>query len=233
MHVQPSTVPTLEGAALRRALVHARGCDTCRGPVERVLLATRTLERGTPWEPTEAEVEALGEAGLDRALGAARPRRRWAPLAGLGVALAAGAALLVVVVRPQPEFTARGGGEGRAVLRMFCAAPGGTLRELPPGSSCVAGGKLAFAAAATPGLSSVALRLSGPGGTEVLGPFAVTGQPGAEAPLDVTPELARAGQVDVLAAFAATPRAALDAARGDPGPGAVVLHQQVQIEGAR
>ena len=232
MHVNIATVATLEGARLGRALRHARSCDTCRAPVERVMLATRVLERGTPWEPTSAEVDAAGQSGLEAALGAARPRRRWAVLGGVGVAVAAAASILLVVNRP-PEFTARGTGEGRAVLRMFCAVGESPLRELPSGAGCPAGGRLAFAAGATPGLSSVTLRLTGPSGERVLGPFSLSGQPGAELPLETTPELPSAGSVEVTAAFAATPEAAQAALRGERIPGAVLLHQRVQVEGPR
>ena len=70
------------------------------------------------------------------------------------------------------------------MLRMFCASAGDAgLRELASGASCPRGAKLAFAAAGAPGLSSVALRLSGSSGVQLLGVFPVTGQPGAEAPL--------------------------------------------------
>lgn len=232
MHVNPATVSTLEGARLLRALRHARGCERCRAPVERVLLATRVLERGTPWEPTEAEAAAITDAGLDAALGAARPRRRWPVLAGFGVALAAAASLVLVVTRP-PEFAERGAGDGRAVLRMFCAAEQAGLQELPSGSGCPAGSKLVFAASAAPELSSVAVRLSGPEGVRLLGPFPVSGRPGAEAPLDATLELTDPGTLEVTAAFASTPEAALAALRGERAPGVQVLKQRVRVEGAR
>lgn len=231
MHVNPTTVSTLEGARLHRALRHARGCAECRAPVERVLLATRVLERGTPWEPTEAESAALTEAGLDAALGAGRPRRRWPVLAGLGVALAAAASVLVVV--RTPEFTERGAGDGRAVLRMFCAAGQSPLHELPSGARCPPGSTLAFAAGAAPELSSVAVRLAGPEGVQLLGPFPVSARPGAEAPLEATPRLSGAGTVEVTAAFASTPEGALAALRGERPKGAVVVHQRVRVEGMR
>ena len=232
MHVNPATVGTLQGARLLRALRHARACDRCRRPVERVLLATRTLEQGSLWEPTRAELEAHTAAGLEAALGPARPRRRWPVFAGLGVALAAAASLVLVVSRP-PEFTARGGGEGRAVLRVFCAAGNGALRELPSGAGCPAGGTLAFAAASAPELSSVALRLSGPAGVQDLGPFPVSARPGAEAPLETTPGLTAPGLLEVTAAFARSPEDARAALRGERVPGAVVLRQRVQVEGGR
>ncbi|HTN51455.1 MAG TPA: hypothetical protein VML50_03555 [Anaeromyxobacter sp.] len=232
MHVDPTIVATLEGARLTRALRHARGCETCRGPVERVLLATRVLERGSPWEPTEVEVEAASASGLDAALAAARPRRRWPLLAGVGVALAAAASLVVIVTRP-PEFAERGGGDGRAVLRMFCATEQAGLAELPSGAGCPAGARLAFAAAAVPELASVAVKLSGPEGRQLLGPFQVSGRPGAEVPLEATPRLSSPGTVEVTAAFAATPEAALSALRGERVAGAVLLHQHLRVEGAR
>jgi hypothetical protein len=233
MHVTPIAVCTLEGAGLLRALHHARDCDTCRVPVERALLATRCLEGGSPWKPTEAECDAHIDAGLVAALRSARPPRRWPTFAGLGVALAAAASLIVVVNRP-PEFTARGAGEGRAVLRMFCASAGDAgLRELASGASCPSGAKLAFAAAGAPGLSSVALRLSGSSGVQLLGVFPVTGQPGAEAPLETTPALSGAGTMEVTAAFASTPEAAQAALRGEQASGAVVLRQRIQVEGGR
>ena len=233
MHVDLATVAALEGAPLQRALRHARGCDACRAPVERLLFATRVLERGSPWEPTEAESTTATEAGLEVALRAARPPRRWQPFAGLGVALVAAASFFVVVVLRPPEFTERGGRGGSAVLRMFCATEQGSLRELPSGASCPAGSKLALAAAARPELSSVALRMTGPDGVRLLGPFPVSGRPGAEAPLAVTPQLSTPGTVEVDAAFAPTPEAAQAALRGDRAPGAVVVHQRLRVEDKR
>jgi len=232
MHVNPIAIATYEGARLTDAIQHARACPQCRRPVERVLLALRALEVGTPWTPTEVETTAASVAGLDSVLRSARPIRRWPTVAGLGIALAAAAALFLVVKGP-PEFVERGTGSGGAVLRMFCATDPQALRELPSGQSCPAGGKLAFAAGASTGAAFAALQLSGPDGVRLLGPFPVSGRPGAEAPLDTTPQLDVPGRVDVTAAFASTPDAALAALRGERVAGSVVVRQTVLVEGAR
>jgi hypothetical protein len=232
MHLNPTAITTFEGRRLTRAIRHARGCSRCRGPVERMLLATRVMELGTPWTPTDAEANAAGVAGLDAALRSARAARRWPTLAGFGIALAAAATVFLVVKGP-PEFVERGTGTGRAVLRMFCSTDLQGLRELRSGQACPTGGKLAFAAGASTGSAFAALQLSGPEGVRPLGLFPVSGRPGAEAPLDTTPLLDALGVVEVTAAFASTPDAALAALRGERVPGSVVMRQKVLVEGRR
>jgi hypothetical protein len=228
MHVNLRTLPTLADGRLDRALRHARGCDRCRGPVERAILATRALEQGTPWEPTEAEFEARLRRGLPTVQALAPCRPRWPILGAIGFAAAAVATF--VWIRPT-EFAERGTGEGRAVLRMFCATPEpGSLRELAPGGRCPAGHALAFAAGAQGELTSVAVKLHDSSGTRVLGPFTVSGRPGSEVPLEATPELRAAGLLEVTAAFARSPEAALSALLAAPAPGTVLVRQSATIE---
>ena len=227
MHVNLRELPGLAESGLDRALQHARACDRCRIPVERAMLATRFLEQGTPWEPTAAELEAIGRRGPPRIRAASPSRLRWPVLASIGVAATAVAVL--IWIRPA-EFTERGTGEGRAVLRMFCAtrAPGG-LHEVPPAGRCT-GDALAFAAGARGDLTSVALELRDADGTRLLGSFTVTGRPGGEAPLEVTPELHGAGPIEVTAAFASSPEAALASLQGTAAPGVVIVRQAAIID---
>jgi hypothetical protein len=95
------------------------------------------------------------------------------------------------------------------------------------------GHALAFAAGSNGELGSVALKLRDAVGTRILGPFNVTGRPGGEAPLDTTPDLRGTGPVEVTAAFASSPEAALASLRGTPLPGAVILRQSAVIETRR
>jgi hypothetical protein len=196
--------------------------------VERALFATRVLERGTPWDPTDAEVEAALRRVPPTARTIADLRPRWPVLVGLGVAVAA---VLDMVRVPPSEFAERGTGEGRAVLRVFCADPAqGHLQELPPGGRCGVGLTLAFAAGAESELTSVALRLRDAEGSRLIGPFTVTGRPGREAPLETTPELRSPGSVEVIAAFASSPEAAVSSLVGTPAAGAVVLRQSATVD---
>ena len=232
MHVNPRTISSLEGAPLGRALRHARECARCRTPVERTMLALRMLEHGSTRQPTQAEMRAAEEQARVVVGAASSDRPRWPILMGVGATLAAAAA--VPFLLRTAEFTERGAGEGRAVLRTFCAEPlHGQVRELPSGAPCRAGEKLAFAASSASGLSSVMVQVVDAAGPRVFGPFPVSGRPGAEAPLEVTPELRTPGQLEVSAAFASTPEAAVAALHGKGVPGTVLLHQSLLVESSR
>jgi hypothetical protein len=226
MHVNVRTFPDLGAAQLGKAMRHARTCDRCRAPVERAILAARALEQGSPWEPTAIEIEAIGRRGLPELRRMSDRRTLWHMLAAFGVAATAAVLLWV----RSGEFKERGTGEGRAVLRMFCASPApGGVQELPPGGRCT-GHALAFAAGARAELTSVALQLRDAEGTRILGPFPVTGRPGAETPLEITPGLRGPGTLEVTAAFASSPEAALASVVGAPSPGVVILRQSAVSE---
>jgi hypothetical protein len=76
----------------------------------------------------------------------------------------------------------------------------------------------------------VALELRDADGTRLLGSFTVTGRPGGEAPLEVTPELHGAGPIEVTAAFASSPEAALASLQGTAAPGVVIVRQAAIID---
>ncbi len=221
-----------------RLLRHAHACTRCGARYERWARAHRALG-GNLDQPSSMERHALTEGGLAAALAAAAPEEaqaRWPSMAMLGGALAA---VFLAVVLAQPatdtsEFTKRGEGTPPpgVALRIFCAAAGQPLRELHAGDSCRAGAMLAFAAGGTAPYSHVVVQVRGAKKAEVMaGPFALAGTPGKEGPLELTvPMPQQAGVVQVTAAFADRPAAALATLRGEQHAGSVVLKQEVKVE---
>lgn len=229
----------LSSSESARLLRHAHGCARCGARYERWARAHRALESGNVDVPSSLERQAITEGGLAAALAAAAPEQaqaRWPSMAVLGGALAA--VFLAVVLTPPAtdthEFTKRGDGTPPpgVALRIFCARAGQPLRELHAGDSCRAGAMLAFAAGGNTPYSHVAVQVRGAKKAEVTaGPFAVAGAPGKEGPLELTvPMPQQAGTVEVTAAFANGPAAALAALRGEQHAGAVVLKQEVKVE---
>jgi hypothetical protein len=230
---------TLSPRQSARLMRHVRACARCAHRYERRVLAHRMLERGEPHTPTETEEAVLGEAGLAAALAAAEPepeRWRWPSLALVGGTLVALGLATLVLVRPGEvgEWQPRGVGRPTgAVVRVFCAERQRPLRELKEERACPPGAQLAFAVGMEAPLSHVAVAVRGAGQEVTEGPFAVRARPGAEQPLEVTiPLWMPAGETEVVAAFADSPRGALEALRGAVTPGAVVLRQQVRVEEA-
>ena len=231
---------TLSPRQSARLLRHAHACGRCGARYERVVRARRMLERGDLHTPTETEEAVLADAGLEAALAAAAvpgaERARWPSLALAGGMLAALCLAALVLVRPGDvgeEWQSRGVERpSGAVLRVFCAVRQQPLRELKEAqASCPPGAMLAFAVGARAPLSHVAVSVRGNGLQNTEGPFAIGGRPGEEQPLETTvPLLVPPGQVEVVAAFGDSPRAALGALRGEVPPGAVVLHLPVRIE---
>jgi hypothetical protein len=231
---------TLSPRQSARLLRHAHACERCGSRYERLVKASRLLERGDLHTPTPIEEAVLADVGLQAALAAAAPvaePSRWPSLAVMGGGLAALCLAALVLVRPSDvggEWQPRGVRPASgAVLRVFCAVRQQPLRELEPSQgTCPPGAMLAFAAGARAPLSHVAMAVRGgglKGSTE--GPFALLGRPGAEQPLETTVSLPLApGAVEVVAAFGNSPRAALEAVRGEVTPGAVVLHLPVRVE---
>ena len=226
-----------------RLLRHSHRCQRCGARYERWAQAHRGLEHGQLDTPSFMELQALSQAGLEAALAAAAPEQapsRWSSLALLGGALAA--VLLAVVLIPTTthvpgEFVSRGDGTPSpgAALRIFCATPGQPLRELHAGDACRAGAMLAFAAGGQPPFTHVAVQVRGVKNAEVTaGPFALSGGPGNEAPLELTvpmPEIA--GVVEVIAVFARSPSESMATLRGEQAEGTVVLRQSVRVEEGR
>jgi len=231
---------TLSPRQSARLLRHAHACERCGARYERLVRASRMLERGDLHTPTAIEEGVLADAGLEAALAAAAPeveRFRWPSLALTTGMLAALCLAALVLVRPGDlggEWQSRGVERpSGAVLRVFCAVRQQPLRELEPSQgTCPPGAMLAFAVGARAPLSHVAVAVRGgglQGSTE--GPFAILGRPGAEQPLETTVPLPQTpGQVEVVAAFGDSPRAALGALREEDTPGTVVLHLPVLIK---
>jgi hypothetical protein len=223
-----------------RLLRHAHDCTRCGPRYERWTRAHRALEGGNLDMPSSMERQALTDAGLAAALAAAAPAEqasaRWPSLAVLAGAVAA--VFLAVVLTPPAtdtgEFTSRGEGTPPpgVALRIFCAAAGQPMRELHSGDACRAGAMLAFAAGGNAPYSHVAVQVRGAKKAEVTaGPFVLSGPAGREAPLELTvPMPPQAGVVEVTAAFADRPTAALAALSGEQHEGAVVLKQEVRVE---
>ncbi|WP_171817812.1 hypothetical protein [Pyxidicoccus fallax] len=232
----------LAPAESARLLRHAHGCARCGARYEQWVRAHRALE-GDLDQPSSMERHALTEGGLAAALAAAAPAEeapaRWSSLALLAGAVAA-VFLAVVVVPPATntpnahEFTARGEGTPPpgVALRIFCAAAGQPMRELHAGDACKSGAMLAFAAGGNAPYSHVAVQVRGAKKAEVTaGPFVLSGAPGKEGPLELTvPMPQQPGAVEVTAAFADRPVAALAALRGEQDGGVVVLKQEVKVE---
>jgi hypothetical protein len=209
---------------------HARNCHRCAAQYERAVRVLRQLEHQSPFVPAQVELDAITALN---APGAARPGARQSTWA-LGVlgALAA-VALAVVLLRPTPgtdEFTARGGsGESLVALRVFCGGNGAALSELREGAACTAGQSLAFAVGAAPTHAKVALTVTGSAAAAGSVASQVGARPGAEEPVALTVKLERAGEVEVVAAFAGDAASADLAARGERVSGALVLRRTVKV----
>ncbi|MFY1831759.1 hypothetical protein ACN47A_37940 [Myxococcus fulvus] len=219
-----------------RLLRHAHLCHRCGPLYERWARAQRALE-GSLDAPSSVERHALTEGGLEAALAAAAPLEapaRWPSLTALGGALAAVVLAVVLTSLPRDEFRSRGLGTPPpgVALRIFCATPGQPLKELHASEACPAGAMLAFAAGGQAPYTHVALQVRGTQRAELMaGPFALTGSPGNEAPLELTVPLPETvGEAEVTAAFAGSPSAALAALRGEEQGGAVVLKQTLRVE---
>lgn len=230
---------TLSPRQATRMLKHAHACTRCGPRYERLALAHRMLERNHLDSPSSTEESALADAGLAAALAAAAPeaeRWTWRSLSLAGAGLAAVCLAALVLVRPGDggEWQARGVGRATgAALRVFCAVRQQPLRELKEAPTCPPEASLVFAAGAEPPLSHVAIVVRADGLSATEGPFVLTGRPGAEQPLETTVSLrALPGEAEVVAAFADSPQAALEALRGRAHPGAVVLRQPVRVEEA-
>jgi hypothetical protein len=252
---------TLPPRQWSRMLRHARGCARCGPRYERVVHMQRVLAHGTLVEPTSAELESIEARGLAAALASAAdgrsPARGTAETrAGHGdvssrhsgrawsgwtedlsrawalAAVAACALLLLAAPQEETEWSARGEGDGSAVLRLFCVPEDAALREVKSTGTCPPGAALAFAAGVRPPLTHAVVVVRGAEGTRVEGPFEVRSPPGAEAALDVTPRLPASGDVEVTAIFAPSPQAALAAARGEPAEGATRVQHRVRVEAA-
>ena len=233
-----------------RLLRHAHACQRCGIRYDKWARAHRFFESGQTDTPTAMELETLTVAGLEAALTAASPPdaagARWPTLAVLGATLAA---LFAVVVTPtllpppttESEWSPRGVVHDPApptvplaqpVLRIFCAVPGQSLREVRTGTACAPGATLAFAAGARPPYTHVAVRVRAGGREEVNGPFALSGTAGEEGPLELTVALpATSDMAEVTATFSEHPDATLAALRGGTTEGVVVLRQEVRVEG--
>ncbi|MBN8230955.1 hypothetical protein JYK02_25895 [Corallococcus macrosporus] len=237
-----------------RLLRHAHACARCGTRYDKWARAHRVFESGQTDTPTSTELETLTAAGLEAALGAAAPAdaapARWPTLAVLGATLAA--LFLAVVVTPgsvgptaatepgEPEWSPRGAVHdptpptaplAQPVLRVFCAAPGQSLRELRTGTACTPGATLAFAAGARPPYTHVAVRVRAGGHEEVNGPFALSGKAGEERPLELTVALPTGSDMaEVTATFSEHPDATLAALRGGTTEGVVVLRQEVRVK---
>jgi hypothetical protein len=231
---------TLSPRQSARLLRHAHACERCGASYERLVRASRLLEHGDPHTPTGTELAVLADTGLAAALAAAEPeasRTRWPSLSLAGGMLAAVSLVVLMVLVQQPRevdsWQARGGSgrPSRAALRVFCAVRQQPLRELEPSQACPPGAQLAFAVGADAPLSHVAVGLRTRSLQAIEGPFSVTGRPGAELPLETTlPLQVPAGEAEVIAAFADSPREALAALRGETQRGAVVLRLPVRVE---
>ncbi|NOK23609.1 hypothetical protein HMI50_42175, partial [Corallococcus carmarthensis] len=117
------------------------------------------------------------------------------------------------------------------VLRVFCAVPGQSLRELRTGTACTPGATLAFAAGARPPYTHVAVRVRTGNHSEVNGPFALSGKAGEERPLELTVALpAGADMAEITATFSEHPDATLAALLGRTTEGVVVLRQEVRVK---
>ncbi|MFP2926960.1 hypothetical protein ACLESO_17525 [Pyxidicoccus sp. 3LG] len=223
-----------------RLLRHAHACERCGHRYERWARAHRALEGGDVDSPSSMEQQALTEGGLEAVLAAAaavpsEAPSRWPSLALLGGALAAVfMAMVLAPSTPKDEFGVRGGGTPSlgVALRVFCATPGQALRELHASESCRAGAMLAFAAGGHAPYTHVAVQVRGAKKAEVTaGPFALSGPPGKEGPLELTVPMPQSpGVVEITAAFADSPPAALAALRGEQHSGTVVLKQEVRVE---
>ncbi|RKH08088.1 hypothetical protein D7X74_32370 [Corallococcus sp. CA047B] len=235
-----------------RLLRHAHACNRCGTRYNKWARAHRALESGNTDTPTSIELETLTVAGLEAALSAAAPadavQARWPTLAVLGATLAA--LFLAVVVTPssgptgiaptEPEWSPRGVVHdpvtpstplAQPVLRIFCAVPGQSLRELKAGTACAPGATLAFAASARPPYTHVAVRVRVGGKEELNGPFPLSGKAGEERPLELTFALpATSDMAEVTASFSEHPDATLAALRGGTTEGVVVLRQEVRVE---
>ncbi len=211
----------------RKVLQHARGCHRCAALYERSIRVLRQLENQSPFEPAQLELQALTTLNAPRPKPAFPAPAPWL----LGVlALAATFALFFVTRAPvENEFAVRGGPVSPVALRLFCGGQGTPLAELAEGASCGVGQALAFAVGAGPAYGQVVVQLSGTAVTAQKASSAVTGRPGAEEPVALTAKLERAGEVEVLAAFANDVGTAEAAARGEPAPGAVVIRRAVKV----
>lgn len=225
---------TVAPRRFRRMLAHAKTCHRCAALYQRAIHTLRQLEHGSPFEPAAVEQQAIGALTEKAVLRKGRsPAERFALWL---VPMAAVAAAAAVVLAPlwrvaDGELSPRGGGEGTVSLRVFCGGGGQPMKELREAEGCVSGRSLAFAAGAAAAGQSVAVVVSGSAASWSEALESVAGTVGAEAPVALTVELARRGEVTVVAAFSAEAEAARAAARGGtPASGVVVVRRVVRVE---
>lgn len=213
----------------RAVVQHARNCHRCATQYERAVRVLRQLEHQSPFVPAQVELDAITALNAPRGRAPGAANSAWA--LGLLGAVAA-TALAVVLLRPTAgdEFTARGGaGQSLVALRVFCGGNGAALSELREGAACTAGQSLAFALGAQPTHARVAVAVSGSAAAPGSVSAQLAARPGAEEPVALTVKLERAGEVEVVAAFAADAASADLAARGERVSGALVLRRTVKV----
>jgi hypothetical protein len=212
----------------RKVLRHARNCHRCGVLYERSIRVLRQLEHRAPWEPAQLELEAL--TSLNRPGVGAKVSRPSVGVALVGLALAAAVALVVFPGGGGDELAVRGAPTVVPVaLRIFCGGRSAPLSELKEGAACTAGQSLAFAVGAAPAFSKVVVLVRGPSTEEASVSTTVSAQVGAEEAVPLTAALERAGEVEVVAAFAGDALSAAAAARGEKSSGALVLKRLVKV----
>lgn len=222
---------TLPPRRWRRAVRHARNCHRCAALYERSVRVLRQLENQSPFEPAQAELEAIAAFNAPVVLRPSQlPGRGWA-LGFFGLAVVSALVLMVSrVTTPTDEFAVRGGaGTTPVALRIFCGGSGAALNELREGAACVAGKSLAFAVGAPPTHSQAVVQIRGSATSEARAVVAVSAAVGAEEPVALTAHLDREGEVEVVVAFAADEATATAAVAGQRAPGAVVLRRLIRV----
>jgi hypothetical protein len=213
----------------RRMQQHARSCHRCAALYERSIRVLRQLENQSPFEPAQLELQAFTELNQPRTRSMLPSSSPWVFGA---LAIAAALTLTFVLRAPPDEFGVRGGVVNPVALRVFCGGQGTALTELTElteSASCSVGQSLALALGAGPSHGQVVVQLSGSAVQPERASSVVTGRPGAEEPVALTAKLERAGEVEVLAAFANDAATAEAAARGERPAGAVVLKRTVKV----
>lgn len=232
VHIDGDLGPLGSGALtprrFRKVVRHARNCHRCAALYERSIRVLRQLEHRAPWEPSQLELEAL--TSLNRPGARAEDSRPKVGFVLAGLAVAAAVALLVSIPGGGDELTVRGPPTAVPVaLRIFCGGRGAPLSELKEGTACTAGQSLAFAVGAAPAFSKVVVLVRGSSTAEASVSATVSAQVGAEEAVALTAALERAGEVEVVAAFAGDEASAAAAARGEKSAGALVLKRVVKV----
>ncbi len=159
-------------------------------------------------------------------------RAHWARRVVLVSMVAMACLLAVGTLQRDDGWQARGNGAAvlAAVLRVFCAPSGQSMRELHPGQACPPGAQLMFAVGAKPPLSQVTVQILGMGNSAPEGPIRITGEPGKEQHLRTMIPLPDApGTVEVLATFSAARSLQSGIAQGHESQ-EVVRRQLIPVE---